>query len=201
MQLRALAASRPIEFSVLLAFDSSLGGPGMHNVNRGRTGAYAPNDRDVFRPYQYCWMYFRLPEDRLVWLTREIVHMCGLHLEALVGRVARGHKLTLGRGLRNPAVRKALGSEGLERVGRFLAAYNASKHDLSPGSRDVGGTGTDAQLGDGSGGHLFSVEDAVVAYAVCRRLAAPLYHHARLETPRSLWGPFAGRGSFPVSET
>src|SRR5215210_3415395 len=70
------------DFVDLLAFDRSLGGPGMHNINRGRIGAYHPEDRDVLRPFQYCWAYFSLPEERLAWVTREIVHMCGLHLES-----------------------------------------------------------------------------------------------------------------------
>lgn len=50
----------PPDFEKLLSFDRALGGPGMHNVNRGRTGAYSIEDRDVFRPYQYCRMYFSL---------------------------------------------------------------------------------------------------------------------------------------------
>jgi hypothetical protein len=41
-----------------------------------------------------------------------------------------------------------------------------------------------------------------VGYAVCRRLAGPLYGYAGLKTPRSLWSPFAGKHKFPpVSET
>jgi hypothetical protein len=65
-QLRALAADPPPDFEDLLNFDRSLGGPGMHNVSRGKTGNYHIEDRDVFRPYQYCWSYFSLPEERLV---------------------------------------------------------------------------------------------------------------------------------------
>lgn len=119
--LRALIDG-PLDFERLLSFDRALGGPGMHNVNRGRMGAYSIEDRDVFRPYQYCWMHFSLPDERLEWMTREIVHMCGLHLEELVERVAKGRRLTLGQGLKNPTVREVLGPDGSDRVGRFLAA-------------------------------------------------------------------------------
>lgn len=197
LRLRVLTDG-PFDFERILSFDRTLGGPGMHNVNRGRTGAYRIEDRDVFRPYQYCQMYFSLPEERLEWMTREIVHMCGLHLEELVERVAKGRRLTLGQGLRNPAVRKVLGPARTDRVGRFLAAYNASKHDFAVVTFDDE-SGEPGSPGDE---HLFSIADAVVGYVVCRRLARPLYRYADLKTPRSLWSPFAGsRRLPPVPET
>lgn len=132
LRLRAIADGPP-NFEELLSFDRALGGPGMHNVDRATTGGYDIEDRDVFRPFQYCRMYFSLPEESLRWATREIVlvHMCGLHLEKLIERVARGRRLTLGQGLRNPAVQKVLGPADSDRLGRFLEAYNASKHDFA----------------------------------------------------------------------
>jgi hypothetical protein len=125
--------------------------------------------------------------------------MCGLHLEALVERVACGRRLTLGQGLRNRAVREVLGPTGVERTRRFLTAYNASKHVLSIAYLDDENIEEEVAMFED---HLFSIEDAVVAYAVCRRLAAPLYSHASLKTARSWWGPFAGKMMFPpVPET
>lgn len=66
-QLRLLTVDPPPDFEDLLAFDRSLDGPGIHNVSRGKASDYHIEGRDVSCPYQYCWMYFSLPEERLVW--------------------------------------------------------------------------------------------------------------------------------------
>lgn len=198
--LRGVASNRPLDYARLVLFDQSLGGSGIHNVSRGNSGAYAIEDRDVFRPLQYCSMIFDQPETGLRWSTREVVHMCGLHLEELVERVANGRKLTLGRGLEQAVVKEVLGPEGLRRTKRFLAPYNDAKHNFRP-YHDAGFEDEEGDAEADHDGHLFTVEDAVVAYAVSRRLALPLYPHARLESPRSLWGPRSGTDPLSALET
>ncbi|MDP9440090.1 MAG: hypothetical protein M3P49_15350 [Actinomycetota bacterium] len=104
--------------------------------------------------------------------------------------------------MKNPAVREVLGPNGSERAGRFLTAYNSSKHHFAVVDAARDGIPDEGEGGSPRDEHLFSVGDAVVGYVVCRRLARPLYAHAGLRSPRSLWSPFAGRGTFPpVPET
>ncbi len=154
--LRALAV--PLDVEALLDLNRQTPGPHLTLLRENKT-IYAAADRDVFRPLEYCARFLGAEESARVWLARGTVHMAGLHLEALVKRVARLGPVPLGAGLRAARVRRLVGSAHWEQLVAFAHVYNASKHDVNQPLNT----------------HLFSVEDAVVAYCVSRRLALPLY--------------------------
>lgn len=195
-RLLAIADVSPLDFASLLRFDREMGGTGMYDMAvHGTKDRYHIADRDVFRPFQYCHMYLSMPQPYVGWVTREVVHMCGLHLEALVDSIAGRRFFTLGRGLNNSTVRQLIEPQTLEKIDRFRKVYNAAKHDL----RLPPDASRDGYLADS---HLFTVQDAVFAYATCRQLGASLYPHAGLQTPPHVWqGPRLPPTSFSDLET
>jgi len=166
--LRVLANTQPIGLRGLARLDRRIGGPSISTINRDGTGQYDVDDRDVFRPLQYCVMYFRngLRSGDLEWFARNIVEMSCLHIEGLVKRVGGPIYLPLGSLLRHAVVKRRLDPATWERIHRFVKVFNDAKHNLSH-EKDT---------------HFFSVSDAVVAYIVCRRLGLSLYHLAGLST-------------------
>ena len=193
-RLRGLIS--PLSFDRLLEFDEHLGGPGMHCLDVFGE-EFSVDDWDVFRPFKYCYMHLSKPREKAEWSTRYVVHMCGLHLELLLKRVARCGQMTLGQGVHNPTVARKLDPVVRRRIGLFVAVYNAAKHAPSPPPEEPEHEGDVLEEP-----HLFSVEDAVLAYVVCRRLARYAYPHARLKTPRSVWWRPPGVDRFPpIPET
>lgn len=182
-QLVALAEldeGRLYKWADLLSFDSALSGPGVHNIHNandlspGAEGRYDYSDRDVFRPIQYCAVYFYMRDPSTIpWLAREIVHMAGLHLETLTKRIFRQPRMALGQLVKTRAslLRKLVGLTTWEQLRTFSSFYNDAKHDVAQ-AKDT---------------HLFVPSDAVLAYFITRRLASALYPHARLATARSTW--------------
>jgi len=139
-------------------------------------GRYAFGDRDVFRPLQYCAVDFSLDDHSAKWFTRQIVAMSSAHLEALVKRIAKFPRVSFGIALGDRIVKQKLGPATWEQLRRYGQIYNEAKHtfDHEPGS------------------HLFSLQDAVLAYAIARRFGPKLYPHANVittwrhhETPRN----------------
>ena len=193
-RLRDLISS--LSFDCLLEFDKDMGGPGMHCLDMFGE-EFSVDDWDVFRPFKYCYMHLSKPSEEAEWSTRYVVHMCGLHLELLLKRVARRGRMTLGQGADNPMVARKLDPVHRRRIGRFVAVYNAAKHEGSPPPEEP-----EHESDVPEEPHLFSVEDAVLAYVVCRRLARYAYPHARLKTPRSVWWRPPGVDRFPpIPET
>lgn len=58
-QIRLLAGTTPLDLKHLIAFDNTIGGPSVSRIDCGREGRYEIPDRDIFRPLQYCGMYFK----------------------------------------------------------------------------------------------------------------------------------------------
>lgn len=167
-QLEALvksAVSAPLNFEAVIAFDDSLVGP---SLSRLREVRYQPADRDVFRPLQYVDMEFRaaIRFGEMEWRARDIVEMASLHVESLIKRIGRVGRMPLGAALGNVLVQRRVDAVTYRRIRRYVAVYNAAKHDM------------DQPMGT----HLFSEEDAVRAYTICRKLALPLYPLAGLVT-------------------
>lgn len=167
-RLTAIAGRYPLDLANLAAYDFELGWGSFRHVNCGNSGNYDIDDREVFRPLQYCLMYFtRMAEsDQGDWFARGIVHMSSLHLEALVGRIAMKDRIPLGRAIREKLFREKVDHTTWARLDRFRQIYNASKHDV----------------GQPKDTHLFSRADAILAYVVCRRLGIELHGLARLTT-------------------
>src|SRR5688572_1504033 len=78
----------PFNFRRLIEFDRSMGGPGFSNVSCDGSGRYHVEDGEIFRPLQYCSMYFTMAYEGsdAHWLTRTLVQMSSLHIEGLVKR-------------------------------------------------------------------------------------------------------------------
>lgn len=125
---------------------------------------YVSANRDVFRPLQYCALYFEQPD--ISWLTRYIVYMSALHIESVVKRIGAVPKWPLGKALRSQLVRRVVDRPTWNRIDRFAGIYNDAKH----------------HVGQPKDTHLFSEEDAVLAYFVGRRLGIQLYPLAALAT-------------------
>ncbi len=172
-ELRPIATTRPLNYEQFILFDHTLGGPNMLNVSRNGLGRYAPDDRDVFRPLQYCQMYFELvaEESRAEWLTRELVHMSSLHVEGLVKLITGTPRLPLGNALQQPRAKSTINPMLWGQIDRFRSVYNNAKHSMNH-PVDT---------------HMFTVEDAVVSYIICRRFALMLYPYVRLATDLSMF--------------
>lgn len=177
-KLRGLTSSQPVSYDKLVEFDCYLGGPGMSNINQNGVGRYHIADRDVFRPLQYCVMYFDIGFRRgnLEWLSRDIVQMSSLHIEGLVKRVGRVFHLPLGTALRKAVVERKVDPVTWDRIARFTKVYNDAKHNVRH-PKDT---------------HLFSIQDAIIAYVVCRKLGMSLYHLAGLRTDLTVFGKDCG---------
>lgn len=168
-----LFSEEPFDNGKLLELDRNLGGPGFSNVSCNGTGRYHVEDRDVFRPLQYCSMYFKMAYEGsdAHWLTRTLVQMSSLHVEGLVKSMVGGSMQPLGRVLRTPSVRQRLDPVIWNRINQFTSIYNEAKHNLNH-PKDT---------------HLFSIEDALLSYIIARKLAAALYPVARIHTELTIF--------------
>lgn len=170
-QIRLLAGTTPLHLKHLITFDNMVEGPSLSRINCGQTGRYEISDRDIFRPFQYCGMYFKAMVskesiDDPLWLTRDIVEMSSLHIEGLIKNIGSIARLPLGMALRNAIVKQKVDSETWKQLNTFTHVYNDAKHNFSH-EKDT---------------HMFSVEDAILSYFVCRKLGSKLYPLANLAT-------------------
>lgn len=182
-ELLRIASSDPLDRLGLARFDLSLGGPSVLTIAHGGTGPgtlgiprygvgrYEIADRAIFRPLQYCAIDLLFLGEGIEWRTREIVETSSAHIEGLIKRVGRLRFLPLGTALRKASVKKALDARTWDQVARFTPIYNESKHHYEH-EMDT---------------HLYSMEDATLAYFVCRRLGSKLYPLASLSTDMSVF--------------
>ncbi len=173
-QIKQLAKIEPFNLDALLAFDERLGGPGISHINCQNSGRYAIADRDIFRPLQYCGTYFTVmiseSNEAGYWLTRDIVEMSSLHIEGLVKRIGKVPFLPLGMALRKKIVKRKVNLVIWKQIETYTHIYNSAKHDFSQ-DKDT---------------HMFSLEDAILAYFICRQLGMRLYPLANLVTDITL---------------
>ena len=170
-QIRLLAETKFLRLDYLVAFDDMLGGPSISHMNCRQEGRYEVSDRDIFRPLQYCGMYFKAMGSKEnianpLWLTRDIVQMSSLHIEGLIKNIGNIFHFPLGAALRNTVVKQKVDTVTWNQIDTFTHVYNDAKHNFSH-EKDT---------------HMFSVEDAVLAYFVCRKLGKKLYPLAKLVT-------------------
>jgi len=92
--------------------------------------------------------------------------MSSAHLEQLVQKIGPLGFLSFGNLLRQAIVKQKVDPVTWSQLWRYRSIYNAAKH----------------QFDHPLGAHLFSVQDAVLAYAVARRLGQELYPLADLKT-------------------
>ena len=143
----------------LVAMDRSIGGVGLHNVNRKEgeelTGAYRIKLRPLFRPIQYVFSW--ISDDDLTWNARRIVQDSCLHVEYAVKfrfHISETKNASLGVLLDSPPVRQELEPLFLDLL-RSLnrVVYRKAKHTIE-----------DIRLDS----HQFSPADALAVYLVCR---------------------------------
>jgi hypothetical protein len=177
--LHGVAAGDPLHRRALVDFDDALWGPSLSRIADNRRNAPGTlgiprhgvtrcdiDDRAIFKPIHYCAVYLTDPDQDIAWMTRNIVEMSGAHVEQLVQRIGPLTFLPVGRLLKDAIVKQRIEPLTWSQLWRYRGVYNAAKH----------------QFGHPIGTHLFSIEDAVLAYAAARRLGQELYSLARLKT-------------------
>jgi hypothetical protein len=168
-QLRNVATTRPLNLQALLDLDRRISGPGIYNVNDMNGGCYQGADEEIFRPLQSCYRIFQADPLSLDMLARDVVRMMGLHIDTLV-KQASGRWLgwlPLGQALRQGAIKDRVDVLAWDQLVRYTTCTNDARTVLLHSTER----------------ELFSVEDAVVAYIVGRKVAEALYPLVDLHTP------------------
>lgn len=172
-----------LDLHAFTSFDYSVGGPsvltiadpvfggGPLNMPGQGVGRYAVGDREVFRPLQYCSAHLMMVREDASWLARAVVTDSSAHIEALLKRIGRFPRLTFGALLRKRAISAVVDSVTLDQALRFAPINNSAKHDFDH-PKDT---------------HMFSYDDALSAYFICRRLALRLYPLAQISTDMSVF--------------
>jgi hypothetical protein len=160
--------SKKINQEKVMSFDKSLGGPSMLNQTRNGSSRYYIKDRDIFRPLQYCrshfLMYFKEGEDEC--FSRDIIEMSCMHIEELIKRIGGLWRLPLGQAIHNAIVRSTVDPITWDQIKRFVYIYNDAKHYFSQ-EKDT---------------HLFSMNEALISYFICRKIAEKLYPISHIST-------------------
>ncbi|WP_226646153.1 hypothetical protein [Mesobacillus subterraneus] len=160
-------------YSQVLQFDRILNaGVGLHNINdENSRGRYHIKDREIFRPFQYIEVYLKMDYQQIEWLTREIIHMCGLHLESLIKRLLTLTRMPLGQALTLRLAGLRLDRQLLDDLKVIVKPYNDAKHSL-------------LQPKDS---HFFDIQTTILCYAVTRKLSIELLSVVNLYTPEYVW--------------
>jgi len=161
-------------YNQMKLFDMSLkNGVGIHNINNidKGVGRYNIKDRDIFRPFQYIDAYLRMDYQNIEWVTREIVHMCGLHLESAIKRLFRLTRIPLGQALTYKIAELKLNNELLTDLKVIVKPYNSAKHSLMH-DKDT---------------HMFDLHTTLLCYAITRKLSNELLPMVHLFTDREVW--------------
>ncbi|PWW06104.1 hypothetical protein DFQ01_1033 [Paenibacillus cellulosilyticus] len=169
--IQLLCKNRDNLFLEIIKIDMKLGGVGIHNINKGNTGRYEIKDRDIFRPIQYIYAYLKMQPGDFDWVTREIIHMSGLHLESLVKRLFNIDRFPLGQALALPLAKLKLERQLYLNLKGIIKPYNSAKHHLDH-KKDT---------------HLFSVECALLYYLSVRKISLKLMPIVHLYTSAEIW--------------
>ncbi|MBU8716079.1 hypothetical protein KM924_26655 [Brevibacillus parabrevis] len=171
VQLRELRINIENFYENLLVLDRVLGGIGIFNINKGDIGRYDVRDREILRPFQYIDAYFQMDHQHVSWVTREIVHMCGLHLESMIKNMFSFSRMPLGQALTQWVVSNRLDNQLMIDLRVIVGLYNDAKHRVNH-QKDT---------------HLFDISDALVCYIVTRKISMRLMPMVRLYTPLEVW--------------
>lgn len=178
-RLQEVSATDPLDVDAIVSFDDSFPGPSLSRIADERFNAPGTlgipghgitrcevEDRATFRPLHYCMVDLTSEEmGELAWRAREVVEMSGLHLESLLKRIGHEPFLPLGDILLR-RLKPQVDQETWQQLSLFKEVHTDAKHRF------------DHQLGT----HLFSVQEAVLAYFVARRLGQKLYPLANLKS-------------------
>lgn len=168
-RLRTVATACRFDIHALTDLDRKIGGPGIYNINEMNDGYYEGADREIFRPLQTCYGYFQTDNLSLRVLAGDVVRMMSLHIDTLIkqasGRWASW--LPLGQTFRYEMVKERLDTLTWDQLLRFTTCCTESRPMFLRQANEAS----------------YSVEDAVVAYVVGRKLAEALYPLVDLHTP------------------
>jgi len=170
-QLRGLVADDIPDSEAVLAYDDSLGGPSVRRLTHDHTDRYAVEDRAIFRSLQYCAMDLTRVngadwENDAKWFARDLMEKSSKHIEALLKNIGDVSHLPLGAAIRNAVAKSKVDSTTWKQIDAFLQVCNDAKRHFSRNMDTP----------------LFSVEDALLAYFICRKLGIKLYPLAHLAT-------------------
>jgi hypothetical protein len=176
-QIKKMAQGLPYDFEKafndLKKLDSLIPGLGQHNVNETApdghwTGIYRIEDRSIFRGIQYVGMHLG-SFNNLEWYTRTVVIDSCYHVEnslkkvtGIIDRLSVG--MILHRIERHIPFERNL-YDALWELNRVI--YNNAKHSIEDITMD---------------GHMFSIEDAIAVYFVCRILGSRLLRGSGITT-------------------
>jgi len=154
-----LTTDTELGYAELVDIDRSIGGVGLHNVNRQEgdvlRGSYRIELRPLFRPIQYVQAHV-LDQDP-VWAARDIVRDSCLHVENAVKfrfTIRQGDRRSLGQLLGPETTMGQLAPRFLELLtGLNRVVYRAAKHSVEEISIDA---------------HRFTPADALTIYLTCR---------------------------------
>ena len=154
----------------LRALDTQIPGAGMQYVRWDSGTPRFPFSKlfdSVVRPVSYVPYHLAASTMPLGSMAREVVNDAGAHLEQCVKRV-RGapRKQPLGPAVNNPRVRRQIGDELSDAIGKFTRVWNVAKHEFDGGSPDS----------------VLSLADAFEAYFVSRALGSRVLEAAKCGT-------------------
>lgn len=170
-QLRRLRINSEAFYKDLLRFDRMLGGIGIYNINKGDIGRYDVRDREILRPFQYIDAYFQMDHKHVLWVTREIIHMCGLHLESMIKNMFSFSRMPLGQALTQWVVSNKLDKQLINDLKVIVGLYNDAKHRVNQ-PKDT---------------HLFDISDSITCYIATRKISIRLMPMVKLYTPLDVW--------------
>jgi hypothetical protein len=170
-QLRTMAMAEVPNLDALTAFDDNLGGPSMKRLTCNHTDRYAREDRYIFRSLQYCAMDMTRVngadwQNDAKWFARDLMENSSKHIEALLKDIGSISYLPFGTAIRNVVVKRKINSTAWGQVKAFLDICNNVKGQFSRDKFHA----------------VFSVEDALLVYFICRRIGMKLYPLAKLAT-------------------
>ena len=159
-------------FDNLLELDRRIPGLGQHNINKkiaeGHfTGVYCIEDRPIFRGIQYVGMH--LDTQNPEWFTRMIVIESCYHIESSLKRKTNIEgRLSIGMILDRIGPNSPLSTDLYNTLGLLnRMVYNKAKHTIEDIDMDS---------------HMFSIDEAIAIYLVCRILGSKLLKFLGKET-------------------
>ncbi|THF76523.1 hypothetical protein [Cohnella fermenti] len=124
-----------------------------------------------FGQFNIIYAYLKMQPGDFDWVTREIIHMGGLHLESLIKRLFNIDRFPLGQALASPLAKFKLDSQLYLNLKEIIKPYNNAKHHLDH-KKDT---------------HLFSVECAILYYLSVRKISLKLMPIVHLYTLAEVW--------------
>jgi hypothetical protein len=158
-------------FTHLLDLDRLIPGLGQHNINEEHsdgelTGVYCIQDRPIFRGIQYVGRDLYIPP--IEWETRSIVENSCSHVEHSLKRKMGIENLSMGTILNRIGPNGPLPPDLYDSLKLLTKkVYNRARHVIENNDMNA---------------HMFSLDDAIAVYLICRIFGARLLQGLGIET-------------------